>query len=233
MNLQKFVIRKGQFSCFAPQFLMVALLVGLCDFAAAQDSQIPRQTESSKQGVAESLFEFDSAFATPASQESNQAPNKFSMSAKGELSEILKLRDQLGGVNSLFPEVENSDLKRQMETEFNAELQRLAQNDARLEQRPRSSNPFQLNQTGAVWPESSNRPTSSLAPEMTRTTSPNQVQPAAISRPRMNGKEKATLLQVSRELESLAWRLEEIEAYQAADQIRDQATQLRLDCRAR
>ncbi len=122
-----------------------------------------------------------------------------------EITEILELRKSLGGgVISILGDLENAPSKQKLQEEFEAGLARLV-----LEGRSGSKPIIQ----GRPSPQAS------LPPVRSRLSAENlRIKVTAIRR-------------VSKQLEQLAWDLEEIDAFEEADRLRQQAADLRQQAR--
>lgn len=154
-----------------------------------------------------------------------------------ELDEILSLRQSLGGgVMSVLGDMADGDTKQELQAEFKAELGRLMQGNSQAKPQlpagvgkvgPRMPLP-PINSAGAVsgMPPSPVQPGSLLPPV-------GQQQLLSVARlPGVNLEMRIDAMRrVSRQLEELAWELEEIDAYAEADQLRRQAQELRQKSR--
>lgn len=135
-----------------------------------------------------------------------------------ELDEILALRKSLGGgVISILGDLDG-DAKQQLQADFEAELGRLMQQETQ-------SPPLQTADDPSVLP---------LKPAVPRVgvAHGHRLPLIASVGPVVNVDSKiAAMRRVSRHLEELAWELEEINAYAEADQLRQQAQELRRKSR--
>lgn len=126
-----------------------------------------------------------------------------------ELNEIMDLRRSMGGgVSSILGDLGSGNSEEGLQQDFEAELARL------MEQGEAGKAPVLQ------------------GPVPTLAVQESMVLPPITNRPTPHAKEKvAAIRRVSRQLEALAWDLEEIDAYGEADRLRQQASDLRQQAR--
>ena len=144
-------------------------------------------------------------------EEPDSAESPRRQTTEGELAEMMRIRETIGG--SIFQEAEGLGLgldRTEIDNEYLGEAKRLFQEQNEQEELNRLRAEL-ANTRRSVWGEASQR-----------------------SRPFLvDSSEKVKAFrEVARDLERAAWQLEEVGAYDAGDSLRAQANELRQNARA-